>query len=64
MNDNASLALSGVARPGLGGLPHRLVRDGIADESAVLQALADANRSGRSEIMKGSRLTVSTGFAP
>ena len=42
MNDNASLALSGVARPGLGGLPHRLVRDGIADEPAVLQALADA----------------------
>ncbi len=42
MNDNASLALSSMARPGLGGLPHRLVRDGIADEAAVLQALADA----------------------
>jgi type IV pilus assembly protein PilB len=42
MNDNASLALSGAARPGLGGLPHRLVRDGIAEEHAVLQALADA----------------------
>jgi hypothetical protein len=28
------------------------------------QALLDANRSGRAEIMKGSTLTVTTGFAP
>ena len=33
-------------------------------ETLFRQALAEANRSGRSEIMKGSTLTVNTGFAP
>jgi len=38
MNDNASLAL-GNQRSGLGGLPQRLVQDGIVDEAAMLEAL-------------------------
>ncbi len=42
MNDNASLALGGPSRAGLGGLPQRLVQDGLVDESAMLSAIADA----------------------
>ena len=42
MNDNASLALGGNARSGLGGLPQRLVQDGLVDEAAMLSAIADA----------------------
>jgi type IV pilus assembly protein PilB len=42
MNDNASMAVSGASRSGLGGLPQRLVQDGLLDESSMLQALADA----------------------
>jgi type IV pilus assembly protein PilB len=38
MNDNASLALGG-ARSGLGGLPQRLVQDGVVEEAALLEAL-------------------------
>src|SRR6204780_1170616 len=38
MNDNASLALSG-ARTGLGGLPQRLVQDGLIEEAAMLEAV-------------------------
>jgi type IV pilus assembly protein PilB len=38
MNDNASLALGG-ARTSLGGLPQRLVQDGVVDEAAMLEAL-------------------------
>ena len=38
MNDNASLALGG-ARSGLGGLPQRLVQDGVVEEAAMLEAL-------------------------
>jgi type IV pilus assembly protein PilB len=38
MNDNASLAL-GNQRSGLGGLPQRLVQDGIVEEAAILEAL-------------------------
>src|SRR5512138_300240 len=38
MNDNASLALGG-ARSGLGGLPQRLVQDGVVEEPAMLEAL-------------------------
>src|SRR4029077_9861298 len=38
MNDNASLALGG-QRSGLGGLPQRLVQDGVVDEAAMLEAL-------------------------
>src|SRR5215475_11150456 len=38
MNDNASLALGG-NRSGLGGLPQRLVQDGVVDEAAMLDAV-------------------------
>src|SRR5579863_3695617 len=38
MNDNASLAL-GANRPGLGGLPQRLVQDGVVEETAMLDAV-------------------------
>ena len=38
MNDNVSVALGG-ARSGLGGLPQRLVQDGVVDEATVLEAL-------------------------
>src|ERR1700730_18602734 len=38
MNDNASLAL-GVPRSGLGGLPQRLVQDGVVEEAAMLEAV-------------------------
>jgi type IV pilus assembly protein PilB len=38
MNENASLAL-GNARSGLGGLPQRLVQDGVVDEAAMLEAI-------------------------
>jgi type IV pilus assembly protein PilB len=41
MNDNASLALGG-NRSGLGGLPQRLVQDGVVEESAMLTALQSA----------------------
>jgi type IV pilus assembly protein PilB len=38
MNDNAPLAL-GAARTGLGGLPQRLVQDGLIEEAAMLEAV-------------------------
>ena len=38
MNDNASLAL-GASRSGFGGLPQRLVQDGVVDEAAMLEAV-------------------------
>ena len=38
MNDNASLALGG-NRSGLGGLPERLVQDGVVEEAAMLEAV-------------------------
>ncbi|MGA8706330.1 MAG: type IV-A pilus assembly ATPase PilB [Steroidobacteraceae bacterium] len=47
MNDNASLALS-PSRSNLGGLPQRLVQDGVVDESgmhAALQAATDKKTS-------------------
>ncbi len=42
MNDNASLALGGASRAGLGGLPQRLVQDGLVDEASMLSAIAEA----------------------
>ena len=42
MNDNASLAIGGASRGGLGGLPQRLVQDGLVDEASMLAALNDA----------------------
>jgi type IV pilus assembly protein PilB len=38
MNDNASLALGG-SRSGLGGLPQRLVQDGVVEEAAMHEAV-------------------------
>src|ERR1700761_2763397 len=38
MNDNASLALGGRAS-GLGGLPQRLVQDGVVEEAIMLEAM-------------------------
>jgi type IV pilus assembly protein PilB len=38
MNDNASLALGG-QRAGLGGLPQRLVQDGVVEEAAMHEAV-------------------------
>src|ERR1700742_2470868 len=38
MNDNASLALGG-QRSGLGGLPQRLVQDGVVEEATMLEAM-------------------------
>jgi len=38
MNDNASLGL-GAARAGGGGLPQRLVQDGVVEEAAMLEAV-------------------------
>src|ERR1700758_3841298 len=38
MNDNASLALGG-SRSVLGGLPQRLVQDGVVEEAAMLEAV-------------------------
>ncbi len=40
MNDNASLALGN--RSGLGGLPQRLVQDGVVEEAAMLTAIQTA----------------------
>jgi type IV pilus assembly protein PilB len=41
MNDNTSLALGG-PRSGLGGLPQRLVQDGVVEEAAMLEAMNTA----------------------
>ena len=38
MNENASLVL-GSARSGIGGLPQRLVQDGVVEEAAMLEAM-------------------------
>ncbi|MBV8783603.1 MAG: hypothetical protein JOZ67_05395, partial [Gammaproteobacteria bacterium] len=38
MNDNASAALSST-RSGFGGLPQRLVQDGVVEETAMLDAV-------------------------
>jgi len=61
MNENASLALSS-ARSGLGGLPQRLVQDGVVDESGMHAALLAANEKKTSFvtqlIMSGASLTI------
>jgi type IV pilus assembly protein PilB len=58
MNDNASLAL-GAPRPGLGGLPQRLVQDGVVEESAMLEAVNAARERKMSVVTQ----LVSTGAA-
>jgi type IV pilus assembly protein PilB len=49
MNDNASLALGG-QRSGLGGLPQRLVQDGVVEEAAMLEAV-NAARERKSSVV-------------
>jgi len=49
MNDNASLALGG-PRSGLGGLPQRLVQDGVVEEAAMLEAL-NASRERKTSVV-------------
>jgi type IV pilus assembly protein PilB len=49
MNENASLAV-GSSRSGLGGLPQRLVQDGVVDEAAMLEAV-NAARDRKSSIV-------------
>jgi type IV pilus assembly protein PilB len=49
MNDNASLALGG-PRSGLGGLPQRLVQDGVVEEAAMLEAI-NASRERKTSVV-------------
>src|ERR1700758_2628194 len=49
MNDNASLALGG-SRSVLGGLPQRLVQDGVVEEAAMLEAL-NASRERKTSVV-------------
>jgi type IV pilus assembly protein PilB len=49
MNDNASLAMSS-ARPGLGGLPQRLVQDGVVEEAVMLEAI-NASRERKTSVV-------------
>ena len=49
MNENASLVV-GAARSGLGGLPQRLVQDGVVDEAAMLEAM-NAARERKSSVV-------------
>src|SRR6266540_2968197 len=58
MNENASLALGG-ARSGLGGLPQRLVQDGVVEEAAMLDALNAAREKKTSVVTQ----LVSSGAA-
>src|SRR4029078_12756554 len=58
MNDNASLALGG-QRSGLGGLPQRLVQDGVVEEAAMLEALNAARERKNSVVTQ----LVSSGAA-
>jgi type IV pilus assembly protein PilB len=50
MNDNASLAIGGSPRAGLGGLPQRLVQDGVVEETAMLEAL-NASRERKTSVV-------------
>jgi type IV pilus assembly protein PilB len=49
MNDTASLAL-GAARAGFGGLPQRLVQDGVVEQAAMLEAV-NAARERRTNVV-------------
>src|SRR5687768_18484286 len=50
MNDNASLALGGQRSSGLGGLPQRLVQDGVVEEAAMLEAV-NASREKKTSVV-------------
>ncbi len=58
MNDNASLSVGG-GRSGLGGLPQRLVQDGVVEEAAMLEAVNTARERKTSVVTQ----LVSTGAA-
>src|SRR5882724_5646733 len=58
MNDNASLAMGG-SRAGLGGLPQRLVQDGVVEEAAMLEAMNQARERKTSVVSQ----LVSSGIA-
>jgi type IV pilus assembly protein PilB len=58
MNDNASLAVGG-PRSGLGGLPQRLVQDGVVEEAAMLEAMNTARERKTSVVTQ----LVSSGVA-
>ncbi|HEY6922400.1 MAG TPA: ATPase, T2SS/T4P/T4SS family, partial [Steroidobacteraceae bacterium] len=58
MNDNASLALGG-GRSGLGGLPQRLVQDGVVEEATMLEAMNAARERQQSIVTQ----LVSSGAA-
>src|SRR4030081_175440 len=58
MNDNLSLAVGG-SRSGLGGLPQRLVQDGVVEEPAMLEALNAAREKKTSVVTQ----LVSSGAA-
>src|SRR5580700_4931911 len=58
MNENASVALTG-ARTGLGGLPQRLVQDGLIEEAAMLEAVNLARERNTSVVTQ----LVTTGAA-
>src|ERR1041385_7720023 len=51
MNDNASLALGG-GRSGLGGLPQRLVQDGVVEEATMLEAMNAARERNMSIVTR------------
>jgi type IV pilus assembly protein PilB len=57
MNENASLA-SNTPRSALGGLPQRLVQDGVVEEAAMMEAL-NATKDGSSIVTQ----LVKTGAA-
>jgi type IV pilus assembly protein PilB len=60
MNDNASLAALGSGpRSGLGGLPQRLVQDGVVEEAAMLEAMSSARERKMSVVTR----LVSSGAA-
>jgi type IV pilus assembly protein PilB len=58
MNDNLSLAVGG-PRSGLGGLPQRLVQDGVVEEAAMLEAMNVARERNTSVVTQ----LVTTGAA-
>ena len=46
MNDSAAVTSGALAKSALGGLPQRLVQDGLLDEAGMVDALLAARESG------------------
>ena len=57
MNDNASVAVG--SRAGLGGLPQRLVQDGVVEEAAMLEAM-NAARERKAEQVAATKVEFFT----